>query len=131
MKKNLLLFMCGAGMLTHAELSAQFTIKNLDLDVQHAGVSAIDIDRDGDLDIVITGESGPNKKTMLYLNDGTGNFTPTASPFAATTRSTFDWGDINQDGKADVITAGFDTANKALPVFILLPVRPLSLHIPV
>lgn len=109
MKKNLLLLMALAG-ISYLPAAAQPTIKNLNFEAQHADVSFVDIDGDGDLDILISGESGPDRKLQLFKNDGAGNYTASASPFKPVTRSTFDWDDINGDGKIDLIMSGFPAA---------------------
>ncbi len=106
MKKVLLLIFLSA-LLFSAGLKAQFTVTNLNFPVQHPGVSVVDIDGDGDLDIVISGENGDARTVQLFKNNGTGLFTVSPSPFPATTRTTFNWGDINQDGKLDVSITGF------------------------
>ena len=108
MKKQLLLLLFTGSMgLLHVNAQT-FTITNLNFPVQHADVSLVDIDGDGDLDILVTGEDGP-QKLQLFRNNGTGTFTPSASPFRAITRATIDWNDINQDGKLDLIMNGFST----------------------
>ncbi len=109
MKKNLLvLALCY--FFSSSLLNAQLTIKNLNLDVQHADVSAVDIDKDGDLDILISGESGPDRKLQLFKNDGAGNYTLAASPFIPVTRTTFDWNDVNGDGRLDLNYSGFSAS---------------------
>lgn len=86
---------------------AQPTVTNLNFNVQHADVSCVDIDGDGDLDIIISGEDGPDRKLQVFTNDGTGTLTTSASPFTPVTRTNFDWDDINADGNLDVIISGF------------------------
>lgn len=106
MKKRLLVlgtFLLGAPMAF-----AQIAITNLNLRALHADVSAIDYDGDGDLDILVSGEDGGARNIGLYLNDGAGGFTPAGTdPITATTRASFGWGDVNRDGKLDLVTSGF------------------------
>jgi hypothetical protein len=109
MKKNLLLLLA-MGAISYFPAAAQPTIKNLNFDVQHADIGVVDIDNDGDLDILISGESGGARKLQLFKNDGAGNYTVATSPFKAVTRTTFDWDDANQDGKLDLIMSGFPAA---------------------
>lgn len=109
MKKTLLLILL-AGAFCCMRLHAQFTITNLNLAAQHSGVAVVDIDHDGDLDILISGEDGADRNVQLFKNDGAGTFTPASSNFPALTRTTFDWNDINQDGKMDAIISGFPAA---------------------
>lgn len=109
MKKNLLLLLGLAGSI---HLSAQlFTVKNLNFPVQHADVSAIDIDRDGDRDLVISGDGNDGARIIqVFLNDGAGNFTATTSPFMGAGMATIDWGDVNNDGRTDMVQSGFNPA---------------------
>lgn len=88
---------------------AQMTVTNLNLRALHADASAVDYDNDGDLDLLISGEDGGTRNIGLYLNDGRGNLTqaPSAAPFVGVTRSSFGWGDVNGDGKLDLLESGF------------------------
>ncbi len=94
------------GLSVYFPVKAQFVVTDLGQQVQFGHVSAMDIDGDGDLDLLIGGESGGNNNVQLYLNNG-GVFTPATSPFMPLARPSFDWGDINNDGKPDLITNGF------------------------
>lgn len=112
MKTNLFLAL-GIGLFSSLNLSAQYTITNLNLPAQHSGVSIIDIDGDGDLDIAISGEDGTDRNLQVFKNDGNGTFAASSSAFTPLTRTMFDWGDINGDGKLDVIISGFTAAGAA------------------
>lgn len=105
--KKALLFLFLPALLASFQLHAQFTVTNLNLPVQHPGVAVIDIDGDGDLDILISGENGAPQSAQLFKNNGSGVFTASPSPFTPTTRTTYSWSDINMDGKVDVIMSGF------------------------
>ncbi len=106
MKKTLLFILMLAGFCT-LRLTAQISVTNLNLPVTHPGVAVVDIDGDGDLDIVISGEDTTARILKVFKNNGAGVFTPAAFPFTPTTRTTFNWGDINQDGKLDLLMTGF------------------------
>ncbi len=86
--------------------SAQITVKDLGQNIKNGHISAVDIDGDGDLDLLVGGEEG-GSSVQLYLNDGAGNYTVKTSPLIALYRPSFDWNDINQDGIPDLITNGF------------------------
>lgn len=79
---------------------------------RHSGPTFGDLDGDGDLDLLLGGlESGP---TMLYLNDGSGNFTDATvgSGFdTASTNQTISMalGDYDADGDLDVLMAHWGT----------------------
>ncbi len=80
------------------------------------GIALTDVDLDGDLDAVFTGQtdmpSGSQPATLLYLNDGKGNFTEaTVQPFAALYLSAIIARDIDGDGVEDIILAGSTIAD--------------------
>lgn len=105
-----LLFIVVSVITGTLHINAQLTFTNLNIPVQHAGGAIIDIDGDGDLDILISGEDGGNRNLQLFTNNGAGIFTAASSPFTPTTRTTFSWNDINHDGKLDVLVAGFNAS---------------------
>jgi len=79
-----------------------------------AGVCAADFDRDGDLDVFLSGWKQPN---ILLRNDG--NFTFTDVAVSAGVRGDSDdksggscWGDYNGDGWMDLYVCNYTTANK-------------------
>ena len=115
MKKNLLLLL-SLGLLTTTNVSAQtFTVSNLNFPVQNADIGAIDIDKDGDIDLLIAGDAD-GRVVQLFLNDGTGNYTATTSPFPGVGLASFDFGDVDGDGNTDVIESGF-AANAIAALF--------------
>ncbi len=68
-----------------------------------------DYDRDGDMDLAITGETGTGgpRIARVYENDGDGNFTQAAQPLSIY-RSSCAWGDIDLDGDLDLALCGYD-----------------------
>ncbi len=75
------------------------------------GTSSIgfsDIDNDGDEDVLITGRtSSLNKLTLLYENDGLGNFsTVTGLPFINVMDGSVSFSDVDSDGYEDVLICG-------------------------
>jgi hypothetical protein len=103
--KKLLLF-CAVGLLAPATFAQTYTVRDLDFDVQHADISLIDIDNDGDMDILISGDSD-NRVVQLFLNDGFGNFSKVASPFKPVGMATQSWADFDGDGHPDLLQSGF------------------------
>ena len=81
----------------------------------------IDIDNDGDQDVIIAGEDiNEVKKNQIYANDGNGNF----SLVATNAFVVFDFGDIavgdsDNDGDQDVLINGRDeaTGNRATRLY--------------
>lgn len=74
------------------------------------GVSLVDVDDDGDLDLFATGGYAPTVKPVvyrantLYLNDGAGSFSHSADPEFSVADNPFSgstWGDVDHDGDPD------------------------------
>ncbi len=75
--------------------------------VAEAGAAWGDYDNDGDLDLVVTGErSNGNPSTILYENEGGGTFTPAGAGLTNVLASSADWGDVNNDGRLDLVVTG-------------------------
>lgn len=71
----------------------------------------IDIENDGDLDLILTGTTVfNNDRTELYINDGFGNYTiDTTENFSTVESGTIDIGDVDNDGDFDVLISGWLT----------------------
>jgi len=68
-----------------------------------------DYDSDGDLDLVITGESaGSASVTWLYRNEGGGSFSELDPGMIGARYSGIAWGDYDNDGDLDVAIAGYN-----------------------
>ncbi len=76
--------------------------------VRHSALDWADVDNDGDLDVLITGQDAGNAATAkLYLNDGTGDFYEMPNtPFQGVFYSAVGFSDVNGDGAIDVLIAG-------------------------
>ncbi len=88
-------------------------------DVYFSTSSAADYDNDGDMDVLISGfNSAYVPSTILYNNDGTGNFTENT---AVTLRQLY-WGtsnfvDYDNDGDLDIFLSGADANTNAYAKF--------------
>lgn len=67
-----------------------------------------DIDGDGDPDLVLMGYADSGTFSGMYLNDGSGVFTLTASSFPALNGSDIAFSDVDDDTDMDIVMAGND-----------------------
>jgi len=66
-----------------------------------------DVNNDGDLDLVITGEGPEDEYTAtLYLGDGSGGFTAQDAGLTGVIGSSSTFGDVNNDGNLDLLITG-------------------------
>jgi len=69
-----------------------------------------DVDRDGDIDLMMTGSATIEPpfvaETILYLNDGTGAFTRTDPGVVDVYGGYVRWADYDNDGDSDVLVSG-------------------------
>jgi hypothetical protein len=65
-----------------------------------------DFDNDGDLDLVLTGNTGEEYLTRAYQNDGGGGFTDLDAGLPGVCSSSVAWGDCDNDGDLDLLLAG-------------------------
>lgn len=78
----------------------------------HSGDIAIaDSDKDGDLDVLISGQSNNGTISHLYINNGSGSFSLLAgTPFPGTMVGASDFADFDMDGDMDVLIVGAGNA---------------------
>ena len=76
--------------------------------VAASAIAFADVDGDNDLDFAITGANNSNELvTLLYTNDGTGNFTEvTDTPFVGATFGSIAFADIDGDNDQDILITG-------------------------
>jgi uncharacterized repeat protein (TIGR01451 family) len=65
-----------------------------------------DYDNDGDLDILLAGDTATGITTTLYRNDGNGAFTDIQAGMSAVGASAVAWGDYDNDGDLDILVVG-------------------------
>lgn len=87
---------------------------------QDADVGAMefaDVDNDGDKDVLITGKGGPIL-TTLFLNDGSGNFSPsTSNTFQDVYDGDVIFFDADNDGDLDVFITGQPTTSNSSDLY--------------
>jgi hypothetical protein len=65
-------------------------------------IDVADTDRDGDLDVLLNG----NTRNLLYLNNGSGVFTEIATAFQQTNGGQNEFADLDNDGDQDLLIVG-------------------------
>ena len=75
--------------------------------VNYSSIAFADIDNDNDQDLLITGNSGAQLISKLYLNDGSGSFSlATNNPFEQVDHSSIAFADIDNDNDQDILISG-------------------------
>jgi hypothetical protein len=80
-----------------------------------------DVNNDGNIDILISGSnnaSGIEPFTKIFLNDGSGNFTASEDSLEQLALSVASWGDFNNNGKLDLMLAGYDKDNQTYVTYL-------------
>jgi hypothetical protein len=76
--------------------------------VDESSVAWGDYDNDGDLDILITGNSGTSYSTKIYRNDN-GSFTDIDADLPTIVDGSVAWGDYDNDGDLDILLGEYNT----------------------
>jgi hypothetical protein len=107
----------GTGGFTKLASSTFLAFKEGDVDFA-------DVDGDGDLDLLATGDDGsdPVESTKLFINDGTGGFTEDATASALFTDlkdSDADFADVDGDGDQDLLINGrFGNSDRVAELYL-------------
>ncbi|RLD96414.1 MAG: hypothetical protein DRJ13_13630, partial [Bacteroidetes bacterium] len=100
---NLRVFLAGNNPTSdaweHRVVITQWSMNNLD---------AVDIDQDGDVDLVTNEHKGTEHKTEIYLNDGKANFTPQLVGTGHEMHLGALCFDLDSDGDKEIIGVGWD-----------------------
>jgi len=70
--------------------------------------SFIDYNNDGYLDLLISGFDGTANVAFLYKNNGDASFSDSNISLPGAIKSSYDWGDYDNDGDMDIFITGLD-----------------------
>ena len=73
--------------------------------IRDGAVAFADFDNDGDLDLIVTGNSFQNATSVLYRNDG-GKLVSSGIALPGFRSSSVEWGDFDNDGFVDLLLSG-------------------------
>jgi hypothetical protein len=80
----------------------------------HGDTGLGDVDNDGDLDAIVT--NGDRRftahPTLVFLNDGSGQFTDSGQRLSALNNASVNLGDLNGDGYLDLVFTNFEEPNQ-------------------
>ena len=77
-----------------------------------------DYDNDGDLDILIAGQSNSGYRTKLYRNNGVSGFSEVfTNSFLGIYRGEVKFGDLDNDGDLDILVSGYSSSGNRTRVY--------------
>ena len=99
----------GVTKILHNNSDGTFTEINTNLvGVFDSSCSWGDYNNDGNLDVLLTGNTGTNYISKIYKNNGNGIFIDINASLYSVCASSSQWGDYDNDGYLDIIIAGYD-----------------------
>lgn len=76
--------------------------------LMRGSVDAADYDADGNVDLLITGESSERPYTLIYHNNRNFNFSEVPNTIPGVVNGKALWGDYDHDGDMDILISGID-----------------------
>jgi uncharacterized repeat protein (TIGR01451 family) len=102
---------CNNGDESFTDIGAGLTAVN------HSAVAWGDYDHDGDLDILLTGDTGSGFVSLVYRNDGSDVFTDISAGLTAVRYGSVAWGDYDNDGDLDILLTGGTGSGRVAVVY--------------
>ncbi|MEM8898216.1 MAG: FG-GAP-like repeat-containing protein, partial [Bacteroidota bacterium] len=94
------------------------TRQNLPLGLENGDIAPADVDNDGDVDLFLCGDDGTNPQAVLYINDGSGQFTASTNSFPGLLGGEAAWADLDNDGDVDLVYHGNDGTQASTLVYL-------------
>ncbi len=85
--------------------------------VQNCALSWADFDSDGDLDVLISGDTLSGNICWLYRNDGGGTFSKITNSLPGLKYSSIAWGDYDNDCDPDILVTGTNSTDTLSLIF--------------
>jgi hypothetical protein len=85
--------------------------------VNDGSVAWGDCDNDGDLDLLLTGQTDFGDVSRIYRNDGGGSFAQITAPLIGVSHSSAAWGDYDRDGDLDILLSGLSPTGAVSHVY--------------
>ncbi len=118
--KSLLIFLLLFPFIP-AEISAQGFTEQTEISLTGIFKSSVnwgDYDNDGDLDILISGDTEEERVTKIYRNNGGNSFTEqTEISLLGVRYSSAEWGDYDNDGFLDILLAGYSGSDWTADIY--------------
>lgn len=87
--------------------------------VKNSSVAWGDYDNDGNRDLLVTGYTGNSNISKIYRNNGDNSFTEqTTILLAGVSNGSASWGDLNNDGKLDILLTGLTYNNYSTKIYL-------------
>ncbi|MEM6343730.1 MAG: FG-GAP-like repeat-containing protein [Bacteroidota bacterium] len=97
-------------------VAADESVQNAFDQLQNGELHLLDYDKDGRLDVLLSGEGSLGARCRLYRNEGGLNFVD-GTFLTSLSDSRLDWGDFNNDGLVDILLSGDQAGSKVTEIW--------------
>lgn len=111
----------GIAQVYHSNGNSTFTeVTSISLTgVYNSSVAWGDYDNDGDLDIILAGNTGVEKVTKIYRNDGGNSFSEqTTILLTGVSFGSAIWADIDNNGRLDILLSGSSAGSNISKIYL-------------